>query len=147
MSGLLKVWQVGTEEEVWSFEVRDLEWTEWMAADPKWLSELLGQAAQCHQWQGIFRSETVASQPNLKEDEESESSSVESLGFCRVRLRAAAGFLDGTLAIYELSRVSSSVGTGLASAAAVGGRHCRGSHLQPGRGLEPLPQLARQPAP
>ncbi|XP_064419954.1 angio-associated migratory cell protein [Latimeria chalumnae] len=29
MSGLIKVWQVETKEEIWSFEVGDLEWMEW----------------------------------------------------------------------------------------------------------------------
>uniref|UniRef100_A0A2K6ESS6 Angio-associated migratory cell protein n=1 Tax=Propithecus coquereli TaxID=379532 RepID=A0A2K6ESS6_PROCO len=52
---------------------------------------------------GVFRPETVASQPNLGEGEESESNSVESLGFCSVMPLAAVGYLDGTLAIYDLS--------------------------------------------
>uniref|UniRef100_A0A3P9AKP5 Angio-associated migratory cell protein n=1 Tax=Esox lucius TaxID=8010 RepID=A0A3P9AKP5_ESOLU len=29
MSGLIKVWKVETKQEVWSFEVGDLEWLEW----------------------------------------------------------------------------------------------------------------------
>uniref|UniRef100_A0ACB8G2A2 Uncharacterized protein n=1 Tax=Sphaerodactylus townsendi TaxID=933632 RepID=A0ACB8G2A2_9SAUR len=29
MSGLIKVWRVDTKEEIWSFEVGDLEWMEW----------------------------------------------------------------------------------------------------------------------
>ncbi|XP_078062265.1 angio-associated migratory cell protein [Mustelus asterias] len=29
MSGLIKVWNVETKEEVWSFEVGDLQWVEW----------------------------------------------------------------------------------------------------------------------
>ncbi|XP_078408851.1 angio-associated migratory cell protein isoform X1 [Cetorhinus maximus] len=29
MSGLIKVWKVETKEEVWSFEVGDLQWVEW----------------------------------------------------------------------------------------------------------------------
>lgn len=52
---------------------------------------------------GVFRPETVASQPSLGEGEESESNSVESLGFCSVMPLAAVGYLDGTLAIYDLS--------------------------------------------
>ncbi|KAG3271783.1 AAMP-containing [Ictidomys tridecemlineatus] len=52
---------------------------------------------------GVFRSETVASQPNLGGGKESESNSVESLGFCSVMLLAAVAYLDGTLAIYDLS--------------------------------------------
>ncbi|OWK12630.1 AAMP [Cervus elaphus hippelaphus] len=34
MSGLLKVWQVDTKEEVWSFEAGDLEWMEWHPRAP-----------------------------------------------------------------------------------------------------------------
>jgi len=34
MSGLLKVWQVDTKQEVWSFEVSDLEWIEWHHGAP-----------------------------------------------------------------------------------------------------------------
>ncbi|KAF7487225.1 Hypothetical predicted protein [Marmota monax] len=52
---------------------------------------------------GVFRPETVASQPNLGEGEESESNSVESLGFCSAMPLAAVAYLDGTLAIYDLS--------------------------------------------
>ncbi|XP_062852856.1 angio-associated migratory cell protein [Trichomycterus rosablanca] len=29
MSGLIKVWKVDTKEEIWSFEVGDLEWLQW----------------------------------------------------------------------------------------------------------------------
>ncbi|XP_010019504.1 PREDICTED: angio-associated migratory cell protein-like [Nestor notabilis] len=38
--------------------------------------------------------------------EEAESNSVESLGFCNVMPLAAVGYLDGTLAIYDLSTQS-----------------------------------------
>ncbi|XP_023804989.1 angio-associated migratory cell protein [Oryzias latipes] len=34
MSGLIKVWRVETKEEVWSFEVGDLEWLDWHPAAP-----------------------------------------------------------------------------------------------------------------
>ncbi|MBN3321465.1 AAMP protein, partial [Atractosteus spatula] len=34
MSGLIKVWKVETKEEVWSFEVGDLEWLEWHPCAP-----------------------------------------------------------------------------------------------------------------
>lgn len=34
MSGLIKVWKVETKEEVWSFEVGDLEWIEWHQCAP-----------------------------------------------------------------------------------------------------------------
>ncbi|GCC17618.1 hypothetical protein chiPu_0022630, partial [Chiloscyllium punctatum] len=29
MSGVIKVWKVETKEEIWSFEVGDLQWVEW----------------------------------------------------------------------------------------------------------------------
>uniref|UniRef100_A0A8B9SRD9 Angio associated migratory cell protein n=1 Tax=Anas platyrhynchos TaxID=8839 RepID=A0A8B9SRD9_ANAPL len=41
--------------------------------------------------------------PSAGEGEEAESNSVESLGFCNVMPLAAVGYLDGTLAIYDLS--------------------------------------------
>uniref|UniRef100_A0A7N6ANK0 Angio-associated migratory cell protein n=1 Tax=Anabas testudineus TaxID=64144 RepID=A0A7N6ANK0_ANATE len=34
MSGMIKVWKVETKEEVWSFEVGDLEWLEWHPCAP-----------------------------------------------------------------------------------------------------------------
>ncbi|XP_061523398.1 angio-associated migratory cell protein isoform X1 [Phycodurus eques] len=34
MSGLIKVWKVETKEEIWSFEVGDLEWLEWHPCAP-----------------------------------------------------------------------------------------------------------------
>ncbi|XP_030637245.1 angio-associated migratory cell protein [Chanos chanos] len=34
MSGVIKVWKVETKEEVWSFEVGDLEWLEWHPCAP-----------------------------------------------------------------------------------------------------------------
>ncbi|KAM4602273.1 angio-associated migratory cell protein [Polymixia lowei] len=34
MSGMLKVWKVETKEEIWSFEVGDLEWLEWHPCAP-----------------------------------------------------------------------------------------------------------------
>ncbi|KAM6152256.1 angio-associated migratory cell protein isoform 2-T2 [Erethizon dorsatum] len=194
MSGLLKVWQVDTKEEVWSFEAGDLEWMEWHPRAPvllagtadgnTWMwkvpngdcktfqgpncpatcgrvlpdgkravvgyedgtiriwdlkqgnaihvlkgteghqgpltcvaanqdgSLILTGSVDCQaklvsattgKAVGVFRPETVASQPNLGEGEESESNSVESLGFCSVMPLAAVGYLDGTLAIYDLS--------------------------------------------
>nr|KAF6352853.1 angio associated migratory cell protein [Pipistrellus kuhlii] len=194
MSGLLKVWQVDTKEEVWSFEAGDLEWMEWHPRAPillagtadgnTWMWKVpngdcktfqgpncpatcgrvlpdgkravvgyedgtiriwdLKQGSPIHVLKGteghqgpltcvatnqdgsliltgsvdcqaklvsattgkvvgVFRPESVASQPNLGEGEESESNSVESLGFCSVMPLAAVGYLDGTLAIYDLS--------------------------------------------
>ncbi|XP_037552613.1 angio-associated migratory cell protein [Nematolebias whitei] len=34
MSGLIKVWRVESKEEIWSFEVGDLEWLEWHPCAP-----------------------------------------------------------------------------------------------------------------
>ncbi|CAG5933274.1 angio-associated migratory cell protein [Menidia menidia] len=34
MSGVIKVWRVETKEEIWSFEVGDLEWLEWHPCAP-----------------------------------------------------------------------------------------------------------------
>lgn len=34
MSGMIKVWRVETKEEIWSFEVGDLEWLEWHPCAP-----------------------------------------------------------------------------------------------------------------
>lgn len=34
MSGLIKVWKIETKEEIWSFEVGDLEWLQWHPAAP-----------------------------------------------------------------------------------------------------------------
>uniref|UniRef100_H3CSB2 Angio-associated migratory cell protein n=1 Tax=Tetraodon nigroviridis TaxID=99883 RepID=H3CSB2_TETNG len=34
MSGLIKVWKVESKEEIWSFEVGDLEWLEWHPCAP-----------------------------------------------------------------------------------------------------------------
>ncbi|XP_072473857.1 angio-associated migratory cell protein isoform X2 [Notamacropus eugenii] len=197
MSGLLKVWQVDTKEEVWSFEVGDLEWMEWHPRAPvllagtadgnTWMWKVpsgdcktfqgpncpatcgrvlpdgrkavvgyedgtvriwdLKQGSAIHVLKGteghqgpltcvatnldgsliltgsvdcqaklvnaatgkvvgVFRPDPVGPQPNPGEDEESESNSVESLGFCNVMPLAAVGYLDGTLAIYDLSTQS-----------------------------------------
>ncbi|XP_061082388.1 angio-associated migratory cell protein isoform X2 [Conger conger] len=46
MSGLVKVWKVETKEEVWSFEVGDLEWMEWHRCAPV----LLAGAADGSVW-------------------------------------------------------------------------------------------------
>lgn len=34
MGGLIKVWKLESKEEIWSFEVRDLEWLEWHPCAP-----------------------------------------------------------------------------------------------------------------
>ncbi|XP_038600216.1 angio-associated migratory cell protein [Tachyglossus aculeatus] len=202
MSGLLKVWRVEAKEEVWSFEVGDLEWMEWHPRAPillagtadgnTWMWKVPGgdcrtfpgpscpatcghilpdgkkavvgyedgsvrvwdlrlgsplhvlKGADGHQGPltcvaanpdgslvltgsvdcqaklinaatgkvvAVFRPEEPAGPPprlgdkeddEEEEEEESESNSVESLGFCSVLPLAAVGYLDGTLAIYDL---------------------------------------------
>uniref|UniRef100_A0A8B9UGM8 Angio-associated migratory cell protein n=1 Tax=Anas zonorhyncha TaxID=75864 RepID=A0A8B9UGM8_9AVES len=194
MSGLIKVWRVDAKEEVWSFEVGDLEWMEWhpqahvllagTADGNSWMWKIPGgdcktfqgpacpatcgrilpdgkravvgyedgtmriwdlkQGTSLHVLKGqdghqdpltcvasnqdgsliltgsvdchaklvnsatgkvvcVFRMESVAPKTPAGEGEEAESNSVESLGFCNVMPLAAVGYLDGTLAIYDLS--------------------------------------------
>ncbi|XP_057194342.1 angio-associated migratory cell protein isoform X3 [Triplophysa rosa] len=46
MSGLIKVWRVESKEEIWSFEVGDLEWLEWHPCAPV----LLAGTADGNMW-------------------------------------------------------------------------------------------------
>ncbi|KAG7326740.1 hypothetical protein KOW79_010141 [Hemibagrus wyckioides] len=46
MSGLIKVWKIDTKEEIWSFEVGDLEWLQWHPCAPV----LLAGAADGNMW-------------------------------------------------------------------------------------------------
>nr|XP_056717595.1 angio-associated migratory cell protein [Euleptes europaea] len=194
MSGLIKVWQVDTKEEIWSFEVGDLEWMEWhpqasvllagTADGNSWMWKIPG--GECKTFQGpncpatcghvlpdgkrvvigyedgtvrfwdlkqgsslhvlkgpdghqgpltcvasnkdgslvltgsvdchaklvnsatgkvafVFKAESFVPKPSASRSEEAESNSVESLGFCNVMPLAAVGYLDGTLAIYDLA--------------------------------------------
>ncbi|KAJ1184158.1 hypothetical protein NDU88_000968 [Pleurodeles waltl] len=194
MSGLLKVWSVETKQEVWSFEVGDLEWMEWhpcahvllagTADGSSWMWKIpsgecktlqgpncpatcgqilpdgkkavvgyedgtvriwdLKQASSDHVLKGqdshqgpltcvasnkdgsmvltgsvdcstklvntangkvvgIFKTESNVSKASTREAGETDSNSVESLGFCSVLPLAAVGYLDGTLAIYDIS--------------------------------------------
>ncbi|XP_019409890.1 PREDICTED: angio-associated migratory cell protein [Crocodylus porosus] len=54
----------------------------------------------------VFQEGSAALLPPAGGAEEPESNSVESLGFCNVMPLAAVGYLDGTLAIYDLSTQS-----------------------------------------
>ncbi|XP_020660567.3 angio-associated migratory cell protein [Pogona vitticeps] len=194
MSGLIKVWQVDTKEEIWSFEVGDLEWMEWhpkshvllagVADGNSWMWKI--PSGECKTFQGpncpatcghilpdgkravvgyedgtvriwdlkqgsslhvlkdqdghqgpltcvasnqdgslvltgsvdchaklvncatgkivsVFKAENIVPKPSAGEAEEAESNSVESLGFCNVMPLAAIGYLDGTLAVYDLA--------------------------------------------
>ncbi|ETE68195.1 Angio-associated migratory cell protein, partial [Ophiophagus hannah] len=172
MGGFIKVWRVDAKEEIWSFEVSDLEWTEWHSQSPVllagtadgncWMWKI--PSGECKTFQGpncpatcavsflmgegllsamkmehneghqgpltcvasqkdgsiiltgsvdchakLINSATgmvvsmfkVESKPAA--EEEAESNSVEFLGFCNVMPLAAIGYLDGTLAIYDLA--------------------------------------------
>ncbi|XP_060724532.1 angio-associated migratory cell protein isoform X2 [Tachysurus vachellii] len=46
MSGLIKVWKIDAKEEIWSFEVGDLEWLQWHPCAPV----LLAGAADGNMW-------------------------------------------------------------------------------------------------
>uniref|UniRef100_A0A3Q4IC71 Angio-associated migratory cell protein n=1 Tax=Neolamprologus brichardi TaxID=32507 RepID=A0A3Q4IC71_NEOBR len=178
MSGLIKVWKVETKEEIWSFEVGDLEWLEWHPCAPVllagtndgnvwmwkipagdcktfqkkrivenyqswiglprvWTSTLLQQIVftgqdghqgaltclACNKDGSLMLTGSVDGCAKLinittgkvvgafsveggkgkgSKDEE-ESNSVESVGFCNVLPLIAVAYLDGTLAIYDLS--------------------------------------------
>ncbi|XP_048835237.1 angio-associated migratory cell protein [Brienomyrus brachyistius] len=192
MSGLIKVWKLETKEEIWSFEVGDLEWMEWHPCAPVllagtadgsvWMWKI--PAGDCKTFQGpgcqatcgkilsdgkravvgyedgivriwdlkqgsathvikgqdghqgaltciacskdgsLVLTGSVDSKTKLintangkvvgtfsiedarakgSADEGAESNSVESVGFCNVLPLIAAAYLDGTLAIYDLS--------------------------------------------
>ncbi|NP_001088640.1 angio associated migratory cell protein L homeolog [Xenopus laevis] len=197
MSGLIKVWKVEGAQEIWSFEVGDLEWLEWhpcahvllagTADGNTWMWKIPsgecktlqgpGCPATCGQFMpdgrkavvgyedgsvriwdlkqgsalhvlkgtdghagpltcvasnndgslvltgsvdcdakllntatgkvvGVFKTESNVSKASRREDGEAETNSVESLGFCNVLPLVAVGYLDGTLAIYDLSSQS-----------------------------------------
>ncbi|XP_072539040.1 angio-associated migratory cell protein [Salminus brasiliensis] len=191
MSGLIKVWKIETKEEIWSFEVGDLEWLQW---HPGALVLLAGTAdgnvwmwkipsGECKTFQGpncqatsgkilpdgkrmmvgyedgtlrlwdlkqgnaihvikghdghqgpltsiecnkdgtlvltgsvdgqaklvntstgkVLGSFSVGNSEVKSAVEEQDSNSVESVGFCNVLPLIAVAYLDGTLAIYDLS--------------------------------------------
>ncbi|MGH0114446.1 UNVERIFIED_CONTAM: hypothetical protein FKN15_017746 [Acipenser sinensis] len=163
MSGLIKVWKVETKQEVWSFEVGDLEWMEWhpcahvllagTADGNVWMWKI--PSGECKTFQGpgcqattgkilpdgkravvgyedgiirlwdlkqgntshVLKGEkkggqvvgvfsTEGRKPKVLMEEESETNSVESVGFCNVLPLVAVAYLDGTLAIYDLSTQS-----------------------------------------
>ncbi|MGH0117772.1 UNVERIFIED_CONTAM: hypothetical protein FKN15_039068 [Acipenser sinensis] len=167
MSGLIKVWKVETKEEVWSFEVGDLEWMEWHPCAHVLLAgtadgnvrmwkipsgecktfqgpscqattgKILPDGPDGHQGPvtcvacskdggliltgsvdcraklistatgkvvGVFSTE--GRKPKVLMEEESETNSIESVGFCNVLPLVAVAYLDGTLAIYDLSTQS-----------------------------------------
>ncbi|KAM6945395.1 angio-associated migratory cell protein [Aplochiton taeniatus] len=196
MGGMIKVWKVESKEEIWSFEVGDLEWLQWHPGAPVLLAgaadgnvwmwkvpagdckTLQGPGCQatsgkvlpdgkrvvvgyengtvrlwdlknasalhvlkgqdghrgaltclaCNQDGSLVLTGSVdgraklintttgkvlgafsadggggAKAPKDEAGEEAESNSVESVGFCNVLPLAAVAYLDGTLAIYDLS--------------------------------------------
>ncbi|KAJ0009354.1 hypothetical protein NQD34_001056 [Periophthalmus magnuspinnatus] len=191
MSGMIKVWKVETKEEIWSFEVGDLEWLEWHPRAPVllagtddgnvWMWKIPAgdcktfQSAACQATSGkvlpdgkravvgyedgsvrvwdlkqgnaihvikgqdghqgaltclacnkdgslvltgsvdggaklintttgkVLGAFTVEGVAKGSKDGEEETNSVESVGFCNILPLIAVAYLDGTLAIYDLS--------------------------------------------
>lgn len=191
MSGMIKVWRVETKEEIWSFEVGDLEWLEWHPCAPVllagtdegnvWMWKVPAgdcktfQSAACQATSGkvlpdgkravvgyedgsvrvwdlkqgntihvikgqdghqgaltclacnkdgslvltgsvdggaklintttgkVLGAFTVEGVAKGSKDGEEETNSVESVGFCNILPLIAVAYLDGTLAIYDLS--------------------------------------------
>ncbi|KAK7893289.1 hypothetical protein WMY93_022441 [Mugilogobius chulae] len=191
MSGMIKVWKVETKEEIWSFEVGDLEWLEWHPCAPvllagtddgnMWMWKVPAgdcktfQSAACQATSGkvlpdgkravvgyedgsvrvwdlkqgnavhvikgqdghqgaltclacnkdgslvltgsvdggaklintitgkVLGAFTVDGIAKGSKDGEEETNSVESVGFCNILPLIAVAYLDGTLAIYDLS--------------------------------------------
>lgn len=191
MSGMIKVWKVETKEEIWSFEVGDLEWLEWHPCAPVllagtdegnvWMWKVPAgdcktfQSAACQATSGkvlpdgkravvgyedgsvrvwdlkqgnaihvikgqdghqgaltclacnkdgslvltgsvdggaklintttgkVLGAFTVEGKAKGSKDGEEETNSVESVGFCNILPLIAVAYLDGTLAIYDLS--------------------------------------------
>ncbi|XP_066520983.1 angio-associated migratory cell protein [Hoplias malabaricus] len=194
MSGLIKVWKIETKEEIWSFEVGDLEWLHWHPCAPVllagaadgnvWMWKIpngdcktfqgpncqatsgkilpdgkramvgyedgtlrlwdLKQGNAIHVIKGndghqgaltslecnkdgslvltgsvdgqaklintstgkVLSSFSVQNNDEKNSMEEQDSNSVESVGFCNVLPLIAVAYLDGTLAIYDLSTQS-----------------------------------------
>ncbi|KAE8278386.1 Angio-associated migratory cell protein [Larimichthys crocea] len=163
MSGMIKVWKVETKEEIWSFEVGDLEWLEWHPCAPVllagtddgnvWMWKIPSgdcktfQSSACQATSGkvlpdgkravvgyedgtvrvwdlkqgnaihVIKGQdghkgaltclacnkdgSLGKAKGSKDDEE--TNSVESVGFCNTLPLIAVAYLEGTLAIYDLS--------------------------------------------
>uniref|UniRef100_A0A8C5EIR5 Angio-associated migratory cell protein n=1 Tax=Gouania willdenowi TaxID=441366 RepID=A0A8C5EIR5_GOUWI len=93
MSGLIKVWKVETKEEIWSFEVGDLEWMEWHPGAPVllagtndgnvWMWKI--PAGDCKTFQSAACQSTSGKiLPDGK--------------------RAAVGYEDGTMRVWDLKQ-------------------------------------------
>ncbi|XP_024150309.1 angio-associated migratory cell protein [Oryzias melastigma] len=91
MSGLIKVWKVETKEEIWSFEVEDLEWLDWHPCAPVlmagtddgsvWMWKVPAGGCKTFQSPG-FQATTGKILPDGK--------------------RAAVGYEDGTVRVWDL---------------------------------------------
>ncbi|XP_026875977.2 angio-associated migratory cell protein [Electrophorus electricus] len=93
MSGLIKVWRVETKEEIWSFEIGDLEWLQWHPHAPV----LLAGAADGNVWMWKIPSgecKTLQG-PNCQ------ATSGKILPDGR---RAVVGYEDGTLRLWDLKQ-------------------------------------------
>ncbi|XP_076872087.1 angio-associated migratory cell protein [Brachyhypopomus gauderio] len=93
MSGLIKVWRVEAKEEIWSFEVGDLEWLQWHPCAPV----LLAGAADGNVWMWKIPSgecKTLQG-PNCQ------ATSGKILPDGR---RAVVGYEDGTLRLWDLKQ-------------------------------------------
>ncbi|KTG34355.1 hypothetical protein cypCar_00043090 [Cyprinus carpio] len=93
MSGLIKVWKVENKEEIWSFEVGDLEWLEWHPCAPV----LLAGTAEGNVWMWKIPSgECKTFQgPNCQ----ATSGKILPDG-----KRAIVGYEDGSLRLWELKQ-------------------------------------------
>ncbi|XP_060775044.1 angio-associated migratory cell protein isoform X2 [Neoarius graeffei] len=95
MSGLIKVWKVEAKEEIWSFEVGDLEWLQWHPCAPV----LLAGTADGNMWMWKIPSgECKTFQgPNCQ----ATSGKILPDG-----KRAMVGYEDGTLRLWDLKQGS-----------------------------------------
>ncbi|XP_068612552.1 angio-associated migratory cell protein [Brachionichthys hirsutus] len=92
MSGLIKAWKVETKEEIWSFEVGDLEWLEWHPCAPVllagtddgsvWMWKI--PSGDCKTFQGSAQATNGKILPDGK--------------------RAVVGYDDGTVRLWDLKQ-------------------------------------------
>uniref|UniRef100_K7G3G1 Angio associated migratory cell protein n=1 Tax=Pelodiscus sinensis TaxID=13735 RepID=K7G3G1_PELSI len=101
MSGLIKVWRVDTKEEIWSFEVGDLEWMEW---HPQ-AHVLLAGAADGNSWLWKIPSGECKTFPG--------PSCPATCGrILPDGKRAVVGYEDGTVRLWDLKQGSLATRTG-----------------------------------
>uniref|UniRef100_A0A8C6Z769 Angio associated migratory cell protein n=1 Tax=Nothoprocta perdicaria TaxID=30464 RepID=A0A8C6Z769_NOTPE len=135
MSGLIKVWRVDSKEEVWSFEVGDLEWMEWhpqahvllagTADGNSWMWKI--PSGDCKTFQGPScpatcgrilpdgEAQRLPGEGSVTCSEVPRKSCGNHLCFCRARGEvevgeggsAVVGYEDGTLRIWDLKQGTS----------------------------------------